>query len=132
VPARNLQLSLVAFQLATTKHLFLIDYDMITEMKRIFRRLLILLVMVLLAVGVRYFVKKQTRRRREASYQSTLYLYSQVLKPGITRKEVEDYLRAKKLEFRQMCCAHNKEFRKIPWDDLVKIGEERCMVLQLN
>jgi hypothetical protein len=42
----------------------------------------------------------------------------------MTRKEVEDYLRAKKLEFRQMCCVDTKEFRKIPWDDLVKIGEE--------
>jgi hypothetical protein len=97
---------------------------MLTEMKRVFGQLLILLVIVLLAVGVRYVVKKQTRNRREAGYQSTLYSYSQVLKPGMTRKEVEDFLRAKKLEFRQMCCVDTKELRKIPWDDLVKIGAE--------
>jgi hypothetical protein len=42
----------------------------------------------------------------------------------MTRKEVEDYLRAKKLEFRQMCCVDTKEFRTIPCADLVRIGEE--------
>ena len=93
-------------------------------MKRVFRQLLILLVIVGLAVGVRYVAKKQTRKRREAGYQSTLYSYWQVLKPGMTRKEVEDHLRAKKLEFRQMCCVDSKEFRTIRWADLVRIGEE--------
>jgi len=97
---------------------------MATDMKRVFRQLLTLLVIVVLPVGVGYFVKKQTRKRREAGYQSTLYSYSRVLKPSMTRKEVGDYLRAKRLEFRQMCCVDTKEFRKIPWGDSVKIGEQ--------
>src|ERR1700747_2686675 len=93
-PARNLQLNLVS---ATAKHFFLIACDVITG-KRVFRQLLILLVIVLLAVAVR-----------------SIRRFS---KPGMARIEVEDYLRAKKLEFRQMCCVDAKEFRKIPWDDL--------------
>ena len=58
------------------------------------------------------------------AYQSALHSYAQVLKPGMTRKEVEDYLRANKLEFRQTCCVDMKEYKKGSWDDLVKIGEE--------
>jgi hypothetical protein len=41
------------------------------------------------------------------------------------RKEVEDYLRTKKVEFRQMCCVDSSELsRRHSWDDLTKIGEE--------
>jgi hypothetical protein len=59
--------------------------------------------LALLAVfGVRYAWKKRAQLQREAGYQSTLRSYSEVLKPGMTRKEMEDYLRAKKIGFRQM------------------------------
>jgi hypothetical protein len=46
--------------------------------------------------------------------------YSQVLKPGMTRKEVEDYLRANKIQFSQLCCVDGSH--KHSFDDLVKIG----------
>ncbi|HYB60578.1 MAG TPA: hypothetical protein VEH50_03775 [Methylomirabilota bacterium] len=43
----------------------------------------------------------------------------------MTRKEVEDYLKARNVNFEQMCCvdfAHASV--QIPLDDLTKIGEE--------
>src|ERR1700722_4231877 len=54
-------------------------------------------------------------RRTRAAVAS----YSQVLKPGMTRKEVEDYLRANKVQFGQGCCAVPNE-RSL--DDLIEIG----------
>ena len=93
-------------------------------MKRSVRWILAVLAIVLLSFGVRKVAKSHARRKREAGYQSTLNSYSQALKPGMTRKEVENYLREKNLEFRQMCCVDFREGQKVPWDDLVKIGEE--------
>jgi Na+-transporting NADH:ubiquinone oxidoreductase subunit NqrC len=94
------------------------------DMKRILLLLLVSLVVGLFVFGVRYELKKRARERREVAYQSALRSYAQVLKPGMTRKQVEDYFRANKLEFRQTCCVDMKEYRKGSWDDLVKIGEE--------
>jgi hypothetical protein len=46
----------------------------------------------------------------------------------MTRKQVEDYLAAKGVSFRQMCCVSAKEFSRgvydNAYDDLVKIGQE--------
>lgn len=42
----------------------------------------------------------------------------------MTRKEVEDYLRAHNKAFRYMCCIELAEHVKYSWDDEVKIGEE--------
>ena len=50
--------------------------------------------------------------------------YSQILKPGMKRKEVEDYLSAKNTPFRQMCCVDQKHLNRTVYDDLVKIGKE--------
>jgi hypothetical protein len=46
--------------------------------------------------------------------------YSEVLKPGMTRKDVEDYFRANKVQFSQMCCLEASH--KHSFDDLIKIG----------
>jgi hypothetical protein len=59
--------------------------------------------------------------RRETDYQSALGSYSEPLTPGMTRKEVEDYLRAKNTEFRQQCCFGVGD--NTP-DDLTKVGQE--------
>ncbi len=77
-----------------------------------------------MGIGIRLEWKKQAREKREIGYQSALRSYSQVLKPGTTRKEVEDYLRTKNTQFSQMCCVDPREFRKGVWDDLTKVGEE--------
>ena len=43
----------------------------------------------------------------------------------MTRKEVEDYLRARNANYQHICCvAARKLSIRHSWDDLVKIGEE--------
>jgi len=94
-------------------------------MKRILLSILVLVVVGLLVLGIRHGWKRQARRQREAAYQTDLRSYSQVLKPGMTRKEVEDDLRGKNVKFQQMCCVDATELSKRhSWDDLTKIGEE--------
>jgi len=65
----------------------------------------------------------QEQRKRNATYEAVLRSYSQALKPGITREEVEDYLRQRNAAFRFMCCVDFKSSKSV-WDDLVKIGQE--------
>jgi len=60
-------------------------------------------------------------RQREAAYQSALRSYSEVLLPGMSRTQVEEFLRRGDKPFRQMCCMGPP---KNAWDDLIKIGEE--------
>src|SRR5262249_11780651 len=57
-------------------------------------------------------------------YQSILREYSDSLKPGMTRAEVETYLQSRNHTLRQMCCVDLKVFGAGVWDDLVKIGAE--------
>ena len=83
-----------------------------------------ILSVVLLAVGVRHVVKKHLQKGREIRYQETLTAYQHSLKPGMTRKDIEGYLKANGKRFSQSCCVDIKEFRKRSWDDLVKIGSE--------
>jgi len=83
-------------------------------------------VLFLAGLGMRYRLKlKQEQEKREAAYQLVLDSYGQIFNAGMTRKEVEDHLRAKSIEFRQMCCVDTKESStRRSWDDLTKIGEE--------
>lgn len=82
------------------------------------------------AVGwrVHHISEERVQKRREIDYQRTLRSYSEVLKTGMTRKQVEDYLSAKNIRFRQMCCVSRKEFTSgmydPTYDDLVKIAQE--------
>jgi hypothetical protein len=76
-------------------------------------------------VAVRSHIKSEARKtdarkKREAVYESTLQAYSQDLNPGLTRKEVEEYLRAKGTGFKQMCCV----LERSAFADLVKVGRE--------
>jgi hypothetical protein len=79
--------------------------------------ILILVVAPLIFFGVRYETKvrakAEAQTKRETTYQAALPSYSQILKPGMKRNAVEDYLRVHKTEFLQMSL-----------DDLTKIGEE--------
>jgi hypothetical protein len=87
-----------------------------------------LLAALLVGLGVRHVFTEREQRRREVEYQKALRSYSQVLKTGMTRKRVEDYLSARNLSFRQMCCVSVKEFSRgvydNAYDDLVKIAQE--------
>jgi Na+-transporting NADH:ubiquinone oxidoreductase subunit NqrC len=94
-------------------------------MKRILVLILLLAVFGLLVLGIPYGRKTQARKKREAAYQTALLSYTQVLKPGMTRKEVEDYLHGRKVNFQQMCCVDATELsNRHSWDDLTKIGKE--------
>jgi hypothetical protein len=93
-------------------------------MKRWLPLTLAILCAVLLWVGVRYFVQRQAQKKHEVAYQEAVHFYQQILKPGMTRKEVEDYLHAKNKMFRQICCIDSNGTSKNSWDDEVKIGEE--------
>jgi len=83
---------------------------------------------LVIAFGVRHVSQERARQRREVEYQNALRSYSEVLRTGMTRKQVEEYLSAKKLPFRQLCCVSVKEFSRgvydDAYDDLVKIGQE--------
>ena len=75
---------------------------------------------MLWGIAVRGYWKEQAREARERTYQSTLGVYSNDLKPGLTRKNVEAYLRERRLDFERMCCVGRSSY----YADLVKIGEE--------
>ena len=77
--------------------------------------------LVLLASGNREALGQNAQQKREAAYQAKLQPYSDVLKPGMTRKSVEDYLRAKSVAFGQLCCVDERSTSA----DLVKIGKEK-------
>jgi hypothetical protein len=94
-------------------------------MKRVLLLISLLVAVGLLALGIRHGLKVQQKRKREAAYQSALLSYMQVLKPGMTRKEVEDYLRARNVDFGQNCCVVGiQPHPKHSLDDITKVGEE--------
>ena len=88
--------------------------------------LLIVTLSVVSVVVVRHRWAKRAQEAREASYQSAQRAYSEVFKPGMSRKQVEDYLRSRNVAFHQMCCSDDKEFPKGAYDDYVKIGQEEA------
>jgi hypothetical protein len=64
---------------------------------------------------------QSAKKKREAGYQAALQSYSNILKPGMTRKSVEEYFRAKGITFGQWCCIDERS----AYADLVKIGREK-------
>ncbi len=77
--------------------------------------------LVLLAIGSCSAWGQSKQQKREAAYQSKLQSYAEALKPGMTRKNLEDYLRAKGVAFGQLCCIDEPS----AYADLVKIGKEK-------
>ena len=90
------------------------------------RFLLILATLVALPIlAIRYVLEERThaeQKVREAAYQSALRSYTQVFKPGASRKQVEGYLHGREIDFRQMCCVGRRNTET--YDDLVRIGQE--------
>jgi hypothetical protein len=85
--------------------------------------LLAVVVIVLVVISVHNVQERRLQRKRDAAYQTTLRSYSEIFKPGTSRKEVEELLRARNQVFRQMCCADIKKPIGV-WDDLVRIAQE--------
>jgi uncharacterized membrane-anchored protein YhcB (DUF1043 family) len=92
-------------------------------MRRYWRLLAAIAVVILAVVGIHNLREKKAQAKRDAAYQMTLRSYSATFKPGMTRKEVEDYFHANRIVFRQMCCVDYKSSKSV-WDDLTKISQE--------
>lgn len=88
-------------------------------MIKVRRSFLVVLVLVLLCAAVMPYTWR--RVRREAGYRSVLRSYSAVLKPGMSRKQVEDYFRAQGVSFGQGCCFNEHS----AFADTVTIGQEK-------
>jgi hypothetical protein len=94
-------------------------------MKRILLLILILVILGFGAWGVRRQFEKQAEARRGAGYESAMRSVTQALKPGMTRKEVEGYLNARKMTYMQECCVLRADSDgRQSLDDLAKIGQE--------
>lgn len=85
--------------------------------------MLIALVMALSALAVWSSVRAMGRREREIGYEVALRKYSETVHPGITRKELEDYLRPRNTNFSWMFTAFGGR-TTTQYAALVKIGEE--------
>jgi len=95
--------------------------------KRLLALALVLLALSVIGAGVQHELETRATRKRQSNYELTLRSYQQVLKPGMTRKEVESYLHQRSGGFGQMCCVGARELApRSSWDDLVKIGEEKA------
>ena len=92
-------------------------------MRRYWRLLAAIAVVLSAVIGIHNLREKRAQAKRDAAYQMTLHSYSATLKPGMTRKEVEDYFHANGIVFRQMCCVDCKSSKWV-WDDLAKIAQE--------
>jgi hypothetical protein len=83
--------------------------------------ILIFVVAPVIFFGVRYemevHAETQAQAKREIAYRAALRSYSQLLKPGMKRREVDDYLRSNKIEFLQLSL-----------DDLTHIGQDESSV----
>ena len=80
-----------------------------------------IVVLMLSCFAVRSWIEKRAAERRQVEYQTAVKRYSDVLKVGMTRREVEYYLAQRHEKFGRMCCVHIKRHA---FADLVKIGEE--------
>jgi hypothetical protein len=91
--------------------------------RRVLISSLIVFALIALATGC-VWAKRAERlaKQREVFYQATLRAYSEALSLGLTRKDVEAYLRRNNKPFQQMCCMERSG--KNAYDDLTKIGEE--------
>jgi hypothetical protein len=89
------------------------------------KRWLLMLIALVIAVSLLAVrsVRATARRKREIGYQIELRTYSEALHPGITRKELEDYLRSNLTTFTQVFTAYG-ERAESQYADLVEIGEE--------
>jgi hypothetical protein len=81
---------------------------------------LLLLILILVSAACDLGGEKK-KQKREAAYQAARQSYSDVMKPGMTRKDVEEYFRTKAVVFSQLCCIEAGN----TYADLIKIGKEK-------
>jgi hypothetical protein len=85
--------------------------------------LLIVIAVLIAALAVRKITRDAARRKREIGYALALKAYSRALHPGMTRKEIEEYLRSRNTQFSWIFTAFGGR-RESQYADIVKIGEE--------
>lgn len=88
------------------------------------RPLVAILVAALIATLPGCALRRQAKLKRENAYQAAVESYSNVLKPGTTRKEVEDYLKAKNVQFSQMGWVEKED--RTAYSDLIYIAKEHA------
>lgn len=68
---------------------------------------------------------EQQTKHDDAQYNSALSPYQRDLKPGVSRKQVEDYLRSRNIPFGHSCCAApNRAYFDYAEDDSIQLREE--------
>lgn len=72
--------------------------------------------------AIRAELSKRAEQKRYADYARATKAYSDALKPGTTRGQVENFLKLRNLDFRRMCCIGPHDNAPA---DLVRIGKER-------
>jgi hypothetical protein len=91
------------------------------------KRGLILLIgaaVLISALAVRSNIRTAAaKRKREIGYAVALKTYSEALHPGMTRRDVEAYLRSRNTQFSWVYTAYGGR-RESQYADTVKIGEE--------
>ena len=94
-------------------------------MKRIILLQLVLAVIGLVAFGLRRRLAINAKHNREATYEERLRSLTEALKPGMTRKQVEDYFHVTNGEYSETCCVvFEKSDNRQSFDELVKVGQE--------
>jgi len=83
---------------------------------------LVALVITLSALAVWSGVRETAKAKREIGYEATLRAYTDALHPGLTRKDVENYLRSKGTKFTGI--STNFGGRQSQYAGLVELGEE--------
>jgi len=91
-------------------------------MKHWLTLLMVLINVLIAAITVHYAWDRHEQKTREAFYLSVRDSYSSELKPGMTRKDMEEHLRSRGETFRHMCCIDEKH----AYADLIQIGKEKA------
>lgn len=77
------------------------------------------IVIVLALADIRSFVRaKEREQQRQAIYRAKVSVYRSILKTGLPREQVEDYLRKTGAPFERSCCVAGV------FSDRTKIGHE--------
>lgn len=90
------------------------------------RRMMLVIAAVLLitfGLGIKGVIDRRAAKKRQAQYEAALKVYSDAMTPGLSRRQVESYLRLRGHSFRQMCCVG---IQRSAYADLLKIGEEKA------
>ncbi len=83
---------------------------------------IVTIALIACVVDAWYVSRQRAHQRREETYQMNLQRYSNITIPGMTRKQVEGYLRNQSTTFQHFCCIDEHSAMA----DLVLMGRERA------